>query len=558
MNSIQNKILTITISAILICALALGHIGYNSVQQVSHKNSERVMRSIVTENAAKYDRIFSDTMNITNILAGYTQDRIASLEDLQQPGFVEKFNSRAELNFVNVANNSDYAASIYVRFNPKFTYGTAGMFFVRNAVKFDNPDKRTMTWLNVPPTDINKYANAHYEFMSWWDEALQNGKPIWVAPHQDNVIDGQVLSYVVPIYLDGEIAAVVGCDIRYDLLTAPLKDIHVFETGSGFLLDKNGQIIYHPKILDPKVNARVKNDRTFIAQKVKSITETNNTFTFKNTEGSDMMISLHKLGNDMYLAAGANIEEINVERNEMLTRMLISTIIIVMMLAFITIVFTHRLVAPLKKLTFASEQIASGDLDNVKLPETQTNDEIGRLNDSLKRTVSSLRKYINRVNGLAYQDPITGVKNRTAFLEAASKMDLDISSSKAEFAIVVFDINNLKQVNDSLGHEYGDKLIVLASKVICPIFKHSPIFRIGGDEFTAILTGTDYENRQQLMHKFTETINGNIDTGINFKLIIASGIADYNEATDIFFDDVLIRADKAMYENKRKLKKEET
>ena len=441
MNSIQNKILTITISAILICALALGHIGYNSVQQVSHKNSERVMSSIVTENAAKYDRIFSDTMNITNILAGYTQDRIASLEDLQQPGYVNKFNTRAELNFINVANNSDYAASVYVRFNPKFTSGTAGMFFVRNGLKFDNPDKRNMTWINVPPTDINKYANAHYEFMSWWDETLQSGKPTWVAPHQDNVIDGQVLSYVVPIYVDGEIAAVVGCDIRYDLLTAPLKDIHVFETGSGFLIDKNGLIIYHPKILDPKVNARVKNDKTLISQKIKSITTTNDTFTFTNSEGTDVMISVHKLGNGMYLAAGANMEEINVERNNMLRRMLISTILIVMMLAFVTIVFTHRLVAPLKELTYASEQIASGDLDNVKLPATKTNDEIGRLNESLKRTVGALRKYINRVNGLAYQDPMTGVKNRTAFLEAASKMDLEIASSKAEFAVVVFDIN---------------------------------------------------------------------------------------------------------------------
>lgn len=249
------------------------------------------------------------------------------------------------------------------------------------------------------------------------------------------------------------------------------------------------------------------------------------------------------------------MDEINAERNNMLTRMLISTIIIVLMLAFITIVFTHRLVAPLKELTYASEQIASGDLDNVKLPETKTNDEIGRLNDSLRRTVAALRKYINRVNGLAYQDPMTGVKNRTAFLEAASKMDLEISNSKTEFAVVVFDINNLKQVNDSLGHEYGDKLIVQASKIICPIFKHSPIFRIGGDEFTAILTGDDYRNRLKLMREFAETINSNIDTGMDFKLIIASGLADYNEVTDIFFDDVLIRADKAMYENKRRLKK---
>ncbi len=63
-----------------------------------------------------------------------------------------------------------------------------------------------------------------------------------------------------------------------------------------------------------------------------------------------------------------------------------------------------------------------------------------------------------------------------------------------QFAIVIFDVNGLKQVNDTLGHNAGDRYIKDACEMICTSFKRSPIFRIGGDEFAVIAQGASYEH----------------------------------------------------------------
>lgn len=68
----------------------------------------------------------------------------------------------------------------------------------------------------------------------------------------------------------------------------------------------------------------------------------------------------------------------------------------------------------------------------------------------------------------------------------------DYTAETVEFALLVADVNGLKEANDALGHESGDQLIKNTSRCICKIFEHSPVFRIGGDEFVVILTGEDY------------------------------------------------------------------
>ena len=99
---------------------------------------------------------------------------------------------------------------------------------------------------------------------------------------------------------------------------------------------------------------------------------------------------------------------------------------------------------------------------------------------------------------LANKDALTGVKNKRAYVQAETEMDQEIDK-KAPFSMVVCDLNGLKQVNDTQGHKAGDEFIRNACKVICDVFDHSPVFRIGGDEFAVILKGRDYERREELI-----------------------------------------------------------
>ena len=147
-------------------------------------------------------------------------------------------------------------------------------------------------------------------------------------------------------------------------------------------------------------------------------------------------------------------------------------------------------------------------------------------------------------------DALTGVKNRHAYLEAIERLDDESADDAArKYAITILDVNDLKKVNDTDGHKAGDEYLRDACRVICRIFKHSPVFRIGGDEFAVISQGDDYDNIDELMRQMNERNGETLRTG---GIVIACGMAkregDSSTAT------VVERADGQMYENKRKLK----
>ena len=159
---------------------------------------------------------------------------------------------------------------------------------------------------------------------------------------------------------------------------------------------------------------------------------------------------------------------------------------------------------------------------------------------------------LGSVKEMAYTDPLTGVKNKHAYVEKEDYFDTAIrEATVTSFAVVVFDLNNLKKVNDTFGHESGDKYIVKSVNLIKSVFSNMTIFRFGGDEFVVILEGDDYKNRLQLIRKFNKVIERNIGT---YEPIIAVGLSEFSPNNDNTFRAVFSRADERMYVRKKYLK----
>lgn len=155
---------------------------------------------------------------------------------------------------------------------------------------------------------------------------------------------------------------------------------------------------------------------------------------------------------------------------------------------------------------------------------------------------------------MARRDLLTGIKNKNAFTEYSEKFDKDIKTGNRDlqFAVVIFDLNNLKQLNDTRGHSFGDEAIQQTSRMICDVFMHSPVFRIGGDEFAVILTNSDFEQRAELFKEFKNESFENLSSRTG--PVVACGLGVYNPETDKSFEEVFKRADSEMYENKNEVK----
>ena len=154
---------------------------------------------------------------------------------------------------------------------------------------------------------------------------------------------------------------------------------------------------------------------------------------------------------------------------------------------------------------------------------------------------------------MARRDELTGIKNKNAFTEFTQILDEKIKNGTSnDFGVLVCDVNDLKRINDTRGHSFGDEAIQRTSRMICEIFKHSPVFRIGGDEFAAILTGSDFDNRDELLDTLQQESIENKRSRSG--PAVASGISVYDPKTDTGFSEVFKRADQNMYENKKELK----
>lgn len=191
--------------------------------------------------------------------------------------------------------------------------------------------------------------------------------------------------------------------------------------------------------------------------------------------------------------------------------------------------------------------------NGVKKYEDNLSVAFGRLVQTLR--LNDLNK---KLLALSRTDSLTHVKNRTAYIQKEEQYDVRIANNDPTlcFSIGVFDINNLKTINDTHGHEKGDLYIRNACQFLCNAYKHSPVYRIGGDEFAVLLTGSDREKQYVILAAMYEAMQKLNETErlVENKISIAGGIAEYNPDTDKCFADVFKRADEIMYRKKAEMK----
>lgn len=198
-------------------------------------------------------------------------------------------------------------------------------------------------------------------------------------------------------------------------------------------------------------------------------------------------------------------------------------------------------------------------------PDIKVNNEVLTLSHAMTKLSEDMRDYVTKLltteqekQGLRDQvflDALTKVKSNAAYREKIAELQEEIDAGGAEFGLVMADINLLKQINDQFGHEFGDEYIIGAVDRICEVFAHSPVYRIGGDEFVVILTGEDYANREVLYKELTDRMAYKSEDGSYApwqQYSAAVGMSVYRRGDDV--SAVFDRADQAMYKNKLHMK----
>lgn len=165
-----------------------------------------------------------------------------------------------------------------------------------------------------------------------------------------------------------------------------------------------------------------------------------------------------------------------------------------------------------------------------------------------------------RLEYLAYYDYMTGILNRRAGLEQVKRIYKNMKKNES-ISICFVDINNLKEVNDNLGHEIGDELILTVTDIIKKnISKKDFIIRIGGDEFLIIFDNLNIKETDEIWENIIEDVRKiNNNEKRNYVISLSHGIEILlfsNNKNDEMIGYIINLADKKMYREKEKIKKD--
>lgn len=276
---------------------------------------------------------------------------------------------------------------------------------------------------------------------------------------------------------------------------------------------------------------------------------------------------------------------VDIDLTQMYHDILFKTLDLLLLIIIIGLVFvigfliwaTNNITGPIEMLEKSalgyieqSKYVSSPEKLKFEKPDLNIKNEVESLSNTIDHMTENIRDYMVQtisaekeaahMKEVANTDSLTGVKNKLAFKERVEFINEKLTINAInDFGIIMMDVNYLKVINDTYGHEYGDMLIQNFCKIVCDVFVHSPVYRIGGDEFVVIIQNNDFDNAEQLLQKFENNLEERSDTD-KFKPweapSVAVGMAVYNKNVDMVVEDVFRRADAAMYKRKKEMKAE--
>ena len=532
MHSIRTKTTFLTVCAIIIgmtvvtlmAAIAIRNLGNNSANQILYLLCETGEKNL--------DAYFESVEQSVEIVSGYALEDLAEtpLEELDQ------HLARVESIFEKTAKNTAGILTYYYRIDPEVPTDEKGFWYV---------DLDGEGFQAHEVTDITLYDTADQSSLVWFTVPKATGGPIWLPPYVTDNLDVYVLSYNVPVYKNGMFIGVIGIEIDYSTMAETVESIELYDNGYAFVNDDEGNIIYHPRISieelsdhHPKVPNGLLSESTYIR------------YTYEGVEKQAVWMPL---SNGMRLNVTVPVSEINGDWHRLIREIILVSAILLIVFAALTLRLSGHITKPLKELAKVAERVNDGDYE-IEL-DYNKDDEVGLLTHTFKRLVNHLKGYISDLNSLAYGDALTSVRNKSAFDLYMREIQtrLETSDEHPEFAVGMFDCDDLKAINDQYGHDKGDVYLKNTSHLLCRVFQHSPVFRIGGDEFAVILLNEDYRNRDQLAQTFVEK-SAEICAFAKApweQVHAAMGIAAYEPGEGFSVDGVVRRADLLMYEDKR-------
>ena len=536
MHSLRTKITMLTTCITVLAVVVVTVLSVVFIQNTEHRKSDQLLLLLCETGERNLDYYFDSVEKSVRKVATFTERDLDGLDDEH----LEKHAERVSQYFDEIANKTNGVLTYYYRIDPGVSDKVKGFWFTN----LDGTD-----FVEHEVTDITQYDTEDTSKLVWFTVPKYTGNPVWLPPYITDNLDVKVISYNIPVYYRGQFVGVIGIEIDHSMMAGQVESIRLYNNGYSFLTDAEGNLMFHPRIdiaqltegTAPTIPDGLLSDSTFT------------TYTFDGEEKEAVWL---RLGNGMRLYVSVPERETDGDWRQLINTVLIAAAIVLALAILLTRIIMRKITRPLVQLTEAAKKTDNGDYDFTL--DYNGKDEVGTLTRTFRRMADHMKEHISELNKRVYVDALTSVRNKGAFANYIEELQTKVEEDPehTEFAIAAFDCDDLKSVNDLYGHEKGDIYLKTSCRMICKVFQHSPVFRIGGDEFAAVLRGSDYEHREELTREFERaSAESREKAGNRWEQVrVAMGIAAYDPQQDHSVVDTVRRADKIMYINKKEHK----
>lgn len=418
--------------SILLCTaaaiLAVGSVSILTANHIIGDAAETTLGLRCELTATKLNHTISSMERSVEILKNQS---VAGLQDLDQfqhsDAYVDNYTERMTGIMRVMAENTPGCMAVYIRYNPEIARATSGAFLVRNP--------KNGFFMMETPTDLSQFDPSDDEHVGWFYIPVREHRPVWLLPYENKNIDVYMVSYVIPIYINGINVGIVGMDIDYRYIQQMIRNISVYSSGYAFLT-------YEDKIMEHKDYPVYTSlyDVFGLHFDFDNMLQSKGAFEGEYTYlGVGKRFASTRLENGMKLFICAPATEIYTE-----SRQLTLIIVCIAVISFLLIVLISKYV-------------------------------------------------IEHVMRVANIDELTGISNRRYFLDIFQTQKL---AYEDDYALFLLDIDHFKTINDTYGHNNGDIALKDLTMLLRNTLGSDVLLaRWGGDEFIGVVKSSTAEER---------------------------------------------------------------
>ncbi len=573
-TSISKKLMLLYIIGAFTLAVTLVAVAIALSSKILSEGASAQMNLFCEERADDINLEMVRIEDAVSSLARWTRSRIPDVETIKEDGELrDAIVDDADDLIRFMTEHNDFIEGAYIHYTLDVTGITdreEGVYYTRN----DDGNFKT-----IPFTQEEIVNDPVAE--DWYYGPIRLGEPAWTKPYYDYSVENYIVSYIEPVFIGDTPVAVIGIDISFTRVIDWVDTFSYQKSGYMFLKEADGTVHYH---YDDLVNGHMHGDEMDQVQENGDLMDKPATGTeivryyFEDRDRAMVFVTLR---NGMKLVLCDDYAHIYRERDNAVVLMIILSVLITMLIAIVSVVMVNRITDPLRKITEAARAVSEDNFD-VDLPP-ENDDEIGELSKMTRLAIENARARAEKaaskvreqerkieksakvlkqqgddlvaMKNLAYVDSLTNVKNKHAYDDTVEYINEKIRNGTAEFAVIMCDLNYLKHINDNLGHMAGDEAIRKTASILCKAFPLSTVFRIGGDEFAVIPTGLDYARIDEKLDALKEMLESQRNISDNYleRISLAFGCAVFERGKDTTYQEVFERADKIMYEEKKKI-----